>query len=111
MVDMNFQNVAPNSHQELGCDGFYTFLTARLCQPCHDQTAKLMLACAHYIKPVGKGRTVDFKNTILIMTSNLGSQLIMELGENNREDMRRKIDELLHLQFKPEFLNIEKFAL
>ncbi len=53
----------------------------------------------------GKGRTVDFKNTILIMTSNLGSQIIMELAEHNRDEMKRQVDELLHLQFKPEFLN------
>ncbi|GAB4342491.1 MAG: ATP-dependent chaperone ClpB [Desulfobulbaceae bacterium] len=53
----------------------------------------------------GKGRTVDFKNTILIMTSNLGSQLIMEMGQTDPEGLRRRIDELLHRQFKPEFLN------
>ncbi|MCJ7601867.1 MAG: AAA family ATPase, partial [Desulfobulbaceae bacterium] len=53
----------------------------------------------------GHGRTVDFKNTILIMTSNLGSQIIMELGEERREEMKRQIDDLLHRQFKPEFLN------
>ncbi|MHB8791547.1 MAG: ATP-dependent chaperone ClpB [Desulfobulbaceae bacterium] len=53
----------------------------------------------------GKGRTVDFKNTILIMTSNLGSHLIMEMGQTDPEELRRRIDELLHHQFKPEFLN------
>jgi ATP-dependent Clp protease ATP-binding subunit ClpB len=53
----------------------------------------------------GQGRTVDFKNTILIMTSNLGSQLIMEMGEQNREKMVQQVDEILHRQFKPEFLN------
>ena len=53
----------------------------------------------------GKGRTVSFKNTILIMTSNLGSHIIMELGQKDSEEMRRQIDELLHKQFKPEFLN------
>ena len=53
----------------------------------------------------GKGRTVDFKNTILIMTSNLGSHIIMELGQTDPEEMHRQIDELLHKQFKPEFLN------
>jgi ATP-dependent Clp protease ATP-binding subunit ClpB len=53
----------------------------------------------------GQGRTVDFKNTILIMTSNLGSQLIMELGEQNREEMVQQVDEILHRQFRPEFLN------
>jgi ATP-dependent Clp protease ATP-binding subunit ClpB len=53
----------------------------------------------------GKGRTVSFKNTILIMTSNLGSHIIMELGQNNPEEMRKQIDDLLHKQFRPEFLN------
>ncbi len=53
----------------------------------------------------GKGRTVDFKNTILIMTSNLGSQLIMDLGQNNPDQLKEQINELLHRQFKPEFLN------
>ncbi|PKN49697.1 MAG: type VI secretion system ATPase TssH, partial [Deltaproteobacteria bacterium HGW-Deltaproteobacteria-16] len=53
----------------------------------------------------GKGRTVDFKNTILIMTSNLGSQLIMELGESRRAEMQTQIDAILHAQFRPEFLN------
>jgi ATP-dependent Clp protease ATP-binding subunit ClpB len=53
----------------------------------------------------GQGRTVDFKNTILIMTSNLGSQLIMDLGEQNREEMVKQVDDILHRQFRPEFLN------
>jgi ATP-dependent Clp protease ATP-binding subunit ClpB len=53
----------------------------------------------------GQGRTVDFKNTILIMTSNLGSQLIMELGEKHREAMIQQVNEILHQQFRPEFLN------
>lgn len=53
----------------------------------------------------GKGRTVDFKNTILIMTSNLGSQLIMDLGGRDSEAMQKGLDDLLHRHFKPEFLN------
>ncbi len=53
----------------------------------------------------GKGRTVSFKNTILIMTSNLGSHIIMELGQKDSDEMRRQVDELLHKQFRPEFLN------
>jgi ATP-dependent Clp protease ATP-binding subunit ClpB len=53
----------------------------------------------------GKGRTVSFKNTIMIMTSNLGSHLIMELGQKDPEAMRQQVDELLHRQFRPEFLN------
>ncbi len=55
----------------------------------------------------GKGRTVDFKNTILIMTSNLGSHLIMRMAEEHAapEEIRTQIEEILHSQFKPEFLN------
>ncbi|RWX44246.1 C-terminal, D2-small domain-containing protein, of ClpB protein, partial [Candidatus Electrothrix aarhusensis] len=53
----------------------------------------------------GKGRTVSFKNTIMIMTSNLGSHIIMEQGQQNPEEMRRQVEELLHRQFRPEFLN------
>jgi len=53
----------------------------------------------------GKGRTVDFKNTILIMTSNLGSQLIMEMAGRETAELKNQLDDLLHRQFKPEFLN------
>jgi len=55
----------------------------------------------------GKGRTVDFKNTILIMTSNLGSHLIMKMAEGHAsfDEIRTQIEEILHNQFKPEFLN------
>ena len=53
----------------------------------------------------GQGRTVDFKNTILIMTSNLGSQMIMEMGEENRKEAARRVGEILQDNFKPEFLN------
>ncbi len=55
----------------------------------------------------GKGRTVDFKNTILIMTSNLGSDLIFKMTEDNEgpEAISHQIAEILRLKFKPEFLN------
>ena len=53
----------------------------------------------------GQGRTVDFKNTIIIMTSNIGSQWIQELGESQREEMERRITDALRAAFKPEFLN------
>jgi ATP-dependent Clp protease ATP-binding subunit ClpB len=53
----------------------------------------------------GHGRTVDFRNTVLIMTSNIGSQHIVELSEDQREEIERRVDEALRLQFKPEFLN------
>jgi ATP-dependent Clp protease ATP-binding subunit ClpB len=53
----------------------------------------------------GQGRTVDFRNVVLIMTSNVGSQYIVELGENQREEMQRRVMETLRATFKPEFLN------
>jgi len=53
----------------------------------------------------GKGRTVDFKNTVLIMTSNVGSQWIQELGGKDKEEMERRVMEALRATFKPEFLN------
>ena len=53
----------------------------------------------------GKGRTVDFKNTVLIMTSNVGTQWIRELGGGNDPEMERRVMETLRSTFKPEFLN------
>ena len=53
----------------------------------------------------GHGRTVDFKNTIIIMTSNVGSRWIQELGEKRREEMESRVTEALQSKFKPEFLN------
>jgi ATP-dependent Clp protease ATP-binding subunit ClpB len=53
----------------------------------------------------GQGRTVDFKNTLVIMTSNIGSQWIQELAVSNREEMETRVTEALRAHFKPEFLN------
>ena len=53
----------------------------------------------------GHGRTVDFKNTILIMTSNVGSQYIQELGGLRYEEMVERVMDALRSHFKPEFLN------
>jgi ATP-dependent Clp protease ATP-binding subunit ClpB len=53
----------------------------------------------------GHGRTVDFKNTVIIMTSNIGSQWITELGDKDEEEMRKRITEAMKNNFKPEFLN------
>ncbi len=52
----------------------------------------------------GKGRTVDFKNTIIIMTSNLGSQIIKELSQDF-ERMEKEVKAILENHFRPEFLN------
>jgi len=51
----------------------------------------------------GQGRTVDFRNTVLIMTSNIGSQYIMD--ESNPEQREAKVREALRAHFRPEFLN------
>ena len=53
----------------------------------------------------GHGKTVDFKNTIVIMTSNVGSQWIQELGSDQRAEMEQRVMQALRAQFKPEFLN------
>jgi ATP-dependent Clp protease ATP-binding subunit ClpB len=52
----------------------------------------------------GQGRTVDFKNTVIIMTSNIGSQWISELGDDEAK-MREKVMEAMRQYFRPEFLN------
>ena len=53
----------------------------------------------------GHGRTVDFKNTLIIMTSNVGSQHIQELAQENRAEMEKRVTAALRASFKPEFLN------
>ncbi len=53
----------------------------------------------------GHGRTVDFKNTVIIMTSNIGSQWITEPDSKNEEEMKKRITEAMRAHFKPEFLN------
>ncbi|NLT58333.1 MAG: AAA domain-containing protein, partial [Clostridiales bacterium] len=55
-----------------------------------------------------QGRTVDFRNTVLILTSNLGSHLLLEgIGPSGEitEQARAGVEEMLHLAFRPEFLN------
>jgi ATP-dependent Clp protease ATP-binding subunit ClpB len=53
----------------------------------------------------GKGRTVDFRNTVLIMTSNVGSNAIFELSSKDPEGARKEAMEALKQSFRPEFLN------
>ena len=54
-----------------------------------------------------KGRVVDFKNTVIIMTSNVGSQFIHDFAMQggDEEMMRKRVEDELHRQFRPEFLN------
>jgi ATP-dependent Clp protease ATP-binding subunit ClpB len=54
----------------------------------------------------GQGRTVDFRNTVIIMTSNLGSQVIQEMaGEENYARMKAAVMEIVGQHFRPEFIN------
>src|SRR5712664_324657 len=53
----------------------------------------------------GQGRTVDFRNAVVILTSNLGSPYILEMGTQNWEQVETKVMELLRQTFRPEFLN------
>ncbi len=54
----------------------------------------------------GQGRTVDFRNTVIVMTSNLGSDIIQELsGEDNYESMKSAVMDVVGTHFRPEFIN------
>jgi ATP-dependent Clp protease ATP-binding subunit ClpB len=53
----------------------------------------------------GHGRTVDFTNAVIIMTSNVGSEYIVGLEEKDYEEIRRRVTDALRKTFKPEFLN------
>ncbi|KQY34222.1 ATP-dependent chaperone ClpB [Rhizobium sp. Root483D2] len=54
----------------------------------------------------GQGRTVDFRNTMIIMTSNLGAEYLTQLGENDDSDMvRDQVMDVVRSHFRPEFLN------
>ncbi|MBI3074282.1 MAG: ATP-dependent chaperone ClpB [Deltaproteobacteria bacterium] len=53
----------------------------------------------------GQGRTVDFKNAVIIMTSNLGGETIISLGGKDDEEMEKRVREALKGHFRPEFLN------
>jgi ATP-dependent Clp protease ATP-binding subunit ClpB len=53
----------------------------------------------------GQGRTVDFRNTVLILTSNIGSHHIIELGAGDEKEIERRVMDALRAHFRPEFLN------
>jgi len=61
-----------------------------------------------------QGRTVDFKNTVIIMTSNIGSQFILDIAGNDDryEEMRSRVIEAMRASFRPEFLNrVDEFII
>lgn len=53
----------------------------------------------------GQGRTVDFRNTVIVMTSNLGSQLIQEMAGDGYDKMKKAVMEIVSQHFRPEFIN------
>ncbi|MFT6407243.1 MAG: ATP-dependent Clp protease ATP-binding subunit ClpB [Arenicella sp.] len=54
----------------------------------------------------GQGRTVDFRNTVIVMTSNLASNVIQELaGDDNYDEMKDRVMQIVSLHFRPEFIN------
>jgi ATP-dependent Clp protease ATP-binding subunit ClpB len=53
----------------------------------------------------GQGRTVDFRNTVIVMTSNLGSQVIQKMASGSYEEMKKAVMDILVKHFRPEFLN------
>ena len=53
----------------------------------------------------GKGRTIDFKNSVIIMTSNVGSPQIQQMEKEDEAEVRKRVMEELRAQFRPEFLN------
>ena len=53
----------------------------------------------------GQGRTVDFKNSVIIMTSNIGSQWITDLTAKDYEEMKSRVSDAVKAHFKPEFIN------
>jgi ATP-dependent Clp protease ATP-binding subunit ClpB len=53
----------------------------------------------------GQGRTVDFRNTVVVMTSNLGSDVIQSMSTDSYEDMKAKVMEIVGGFFRPEFIN------
>jgi ATP-dependent Clp protease ATP-binding subunit ClpB len=54
----------------------------------------------------GQGRTVDFRNTVIVMTSNLGSDVIQQMaGEDRYEEMKSAVMEVVRVAFRPEFIN------
>src|SRR5262249_49699832 len=53
----------------------------------------------------GQGRTVDFRNAVVVMTSNLGSSLIQEFSGQKYEEMKKAVMEVVAQHFRPEFIN------
>ena len=53
----------------------------------------------------GQGRTVDFRNTVIVMTSNLGSDIIQDMAEGDYDDMKREVMGAVAEHFRPEFIN------
>ncbi len=86
----------------------YTVILLDEVEKAHDEIFNLLLQVLDDGRLTdGKGRTVDFKNTLIIMTSNIASEIIMEYTEEDkdRQEMEDKVTERIRQSFRPEFIN------
>ncbi len=86
----------------------YTVILLDEVEKAHDEVFNLLLQVLDDGRLTdGKGRTVDFKNTLIIMTSNIASDIIMEYTEEekDKEEMGEKVTERIRQSFRPEFIN------
>ncbi len=86
----------------------YTVILLDEVEKAHDEVFNLLLQVLDDGRLTdGKGRTVDFKNTLIIMTSNIASDLIMEYTEKDKDkaEMENKVTERIRQSFRPEFIN------
>jgi len=86
----------------------YTVILLDEVEKAHDEVFNLLLQVLDDGRLTdGKGRTVDFKNTVIIMTSNIASDIIMQYTEEKKdeEEMEEKVTERIRQSFRPEFIN------
>jgi ATP-dependent Clp protease ATP-binding subunit ClpB len=86
----------------------YTVILLDEVEKAHDEVFNLLLQILDDGRLTdGKGRTVDFKNTLIIMTSNIASDIIMEYAEDEKDkkEMEDKVTERIRQSFRPEFIN------
>ncbi len=82
----------------------YTIILLDEIEKAHNQVFNILLQVLDDGRLTdSKGRTVDFKNTVIIMTSNLGTELIQE--QKDRDQLQTQVQQLLQQAFRPEFLN------
>jgi ATP-dependent Clp protease ATP-binding subunit ClpB len=84
----------------------YTVILLDEVEKAHDDVFNILLQVLEDGRLTdGHGRTVDFKNAVVIMTSNIGSQSLDTVGAGERDEMERRVNDALRQSFRPEFLN------